>query len=44
MTEEDAYELYARMAFQYEGALGAVVARHLIDPEIVPQMRGLLYR
>lgn len=43
MTEEEACKLYARMAFQYEATLGAVVARHLIDPEMVPRVRELFY-
>ena len=43
MTEEEVSELYARMAFQYEATLGAIVARHLIDPEMVPRVREIFY-
>lgn len=43
MTEEEVCKLYARMAFQYEATLGAIVARHLIDPEMVPRVRELFY-
>lgn len=43
MTEEKASELYARMAFQYEATLGAIVERHLIDSEMVPRVRELFY-
>ncbi len=43
MTEEEVSKLYARIAFQYEATLGAVVARNLIHPDSVPQVRKLFY-
>lgn len=43
MTAKEAYKLHARIGFQYETILYAIVARHLIDPEMVYQVQELFY-
>lgn len=42
MTEEEISKLYIRLAFQYESAIDALLAKGLIDTDLATTSRELL--
>lgn len=43
MTEEEISELYARLAFQYESAIGQLLDKKIIDQDLVDRHRKSFY-